>query len=279
NSVTVKALPPMTLVFLRVIIAAALLWCVILARGGAIPKQLSVWRTFLIMAVLNNVVPFCLIVWGQKEIGAGLAAILNATTPLFGVVVAGLFLADERATFLKSIGALIGFGGVVVMIGPQALGGLSVGVVSQLAILGAALSYAFAGAYGRRFARMGLDPLLTSAGQVTAASVVLLPLALAFESPFAVAPPAPHVWASVFLLAAACTAFAYILYFHLLATAGATNILLVTFLVPVSAIALSAIFLGERLTPLNALGMALIGLGLTAIDGRLWRRLSRPKPA
>jgi len=271
--VAIDAFPPLTLVAIRVGLAAIVLWAFVLARGLRAPRSPKVWIAFLGMGLLNNVIPFSLIVWGQKEIASGLASILNATTPLFTVVVAHFLLADERATPLKLAGVLTGIVGVIILIGPAALDGLGMAVFAQLAILGAAVSYAFAGVYGRRFKPMAVDPIVIAAGQVTASTIVLGPVALFVDEPFALAMPGAEIWASVIALAVLSTAVAYILYFRLLASAGATNLLLVTFLIPVSAIWLGVAILGEELLRIHLIGMAFIGLGLSAIDGRLWRRL------
>ena len=268
--VVVSELPPLTIVLLRVSLAAVSLWLFALLLGLEIPKRLSLWGAFLVMGLLNNVVPFSLIVWGQTTISSGLASILNATTPLFTVVVAGMLLSDERVTPRKLIGVAIGFVGVVLMVGPSALSGLGADVLAQVAVLGAALSYAFAGVYGRRFKAAGINPVATAGGQVTASAVVLAPIALYVDRPFDLAPPGMDIWAAIMGLSVLSTAVAYILYFRILASAGATNLLLVTFLIPVSAILLGSLVLGETLGLVHFLGMALIAAGLLAIDGRLW---------
>ena len=236
--VVVSALPPLTIVTLRVTLAAITLWGVVGLLRLSVPKSINSWIAFLNMGVLNNVIPFTLIVWGQTRIPSGLASILNATTPLFGVVIAGLLLADERITGMKLIGVLLGFAGTVLMIGPGALDGLDSAVIAQIAILGAAISYSFASVYGRRFKTMGLNPIVIAAGQVTLSSLILAPAALYVERPFALAMPGPDVWVAILALAVVSTAGAYILYFRILASAGATNLLLVTFLIPLSAILL-----------------------------------------
>ncbi|MSU91140.1 EamA family transporter [Rhodobacteraceae bacterium 2CG4] len=270
--VAVTALPVASIVALRVGLAAAVLWLVLAATGRRLPRERRVIAALAVMGVLNNVIPFGLIVWGQTSIGAGLASILNATTPLFGVVVAGLFLADERMSARRLAGVALGFAGVVVMIGPEALSGLGRAGWAQLAILGAALSYACAGTFGRRFAGWGVDPVVVATGQVTVSALMLAPAALLLDRPWTLPAPGAGVLAAVLALAVLSTALAYVLYFRVLARAGATNILLVTFLVPVSAILLGVAFLGEALAPAHVAGMVLIGAGLAAIDGRLLRR-------
>lgn len=269
--VAVAELPPLSIVLLRVGLAALTLHVVLRLAGQRLPRTAVVWLAFFGMGLLNNALPFGLLVWGQTHIASGLAAILNATTPLFAVIVAGALLADERTTPLKIVGVTIGFAGTVVMIGIGALEGLSTDVLAQLACLGAALSYALAGAFGRRFKRLGVTPLQTATGQVTASSLLLLPVALSIDKPWSLPAPDLETWLAIVALATLGTALAYILYFRILAAAGATNVLLVTFLVPVSAILLGWLLLGERLSPEHFGGMALIAIGLAAIDGRLFR--------
>ncbi len=270
--VAVGDLPPLTIVTMRVGLAAAALWMFALIIGLRPPRSFKVWAAFFGMGLLNNVIPFSLIVWGQTQIASGLASILNATTPLFTVIVAGALLSDERPTLLKIFGVVIGFVGVVVMIGGDALGGLGGHVLAQVAVLAAALSYAFAGVFGRRFKAMRVDPIITAAGQVTASSAILVPVAALIDRPLELPHPGGEVWAAIAALALFSTAAAYVLYFRILAVAGATNLLLVTFLIPVSAIVLGSLVLGERLAPVHYVGMALIGLGLSVIDGRIWNR-------
>jgi len=276
NGVAVHGLPPLTIVVLRTGLGAVALWLFCRATGVRMPADRHIWLAFFVMGLLNNVVPFSLIVWGQTHIASGLAAILNATTPVFTVLVAHVMTADEKLTWNRLAGVVLGLAGVVVMIGPAALAGLGVAILAQIAVLGGALSYAFAGIFGRRFRAMGISPAVTALGQVTASTLMLAPIALFVDHPWTLVPPGLSVWAAVLGLALLSTALAYILYFRILASAGATNVLLVTLLVPVSAIILGALVLGERLDPRHFAGMALIAIGLAAIDGRLLRRL---KPA
>ena len=268
--VAVKALPPLTIVALRVGLAALTLAAICGIAGISLRFNRGIWLAFLIVGLLNNVVPFALIVWGQSYIAAGLAAILNATTPLFTIVVAHFFTTDERITRQRMLGLGVGFTGVVLMIGLDALADLGINTVAQLAILGASLSYACAGVYGRRFQRAGVPPLATATGQLVASSLVLLPLTLLVDRPWTLSVPGVDVWLALGALALVSTAVAYILYFRILATAGATNVLLVTMLVPVSAIILGAAFLGERLSVGQLAGMAVLATGLVIIDGRIF---------
>jgi drug/metabolite transporter (DMT)-like permease len=265
----VRELPPLTIVLARVAVAALALNLMLRLGGILLPREGRIWAAFFAMALLNNAIPFTLIAWGQSHIASGLASILNATTPLFTVVVAHFFTDDERMSARKLAGVVIGLAGVVVLIGEAALRSLGLDVLAQLAILGAALSYAFGGVYGRRFKAMGLAPIATAAGMLSASTVMLLPAMLVVERPWALPGPSVTTVAALLGLALLSTALAYVLYFRILARAGATNLLLVTFLIPVSAILFGATVLHESLEPRHFVGMALIGLGLAAIDGRL----------
>jgi len=261
--VAVGELGPFTVVFARVGLAALALALVAPLRRDA------PWRAYFAMGLLNNVLPFSLIFWGQTEIASGLASILNATTPLFTLLVAHALTADEKIDRTKVVALLTGLAGVVVLVGPDALLGGSA-LWAQAACLAAALSYAFAGVYGRRFRRMGIAPTEAAAGQVTASAVLILPIMLLVDRPWLLpTPPSATVWLALAGLALLSTALAYVLYFRILAAAGATNLLLVTFLIPVTAILLGTMVLGERLEPRHFAGMALIGLGLALIDGRI----------
>jgi drug/metabolite transporter (DMT)-like permease len=270
--IAIETVAPFTLVLIRVALAAAMLWAFLLVRRERLPLPPGAPAAFLVLALLNNVIPFVLFAWAQIEISGGLASILNATTPIWGVVVAHLLTADEKATPGKVAGVLLGFGGVAVMIGTDFLGELGRGVLAQLACLAATLCYALAGVWARRFRGMGVPPIAVATGQLSAAAIVMLPLVLVFEPPWLASAPSSEAWWGLVALALFCTSLAYILYFRLLASAGATNSLLVTFLIPITAILLGALLLGERLELRHFAGMALIGAGLAAIDGRLFRR-------
>lgn len=270
--IAVTGLPPFTIVWLRVALAALVLNLAMPLMGLAMPRDRQSWIAFFGMGLLNNAIPFSLIVWGQTHIASGLASILNAMTPVATVVVAHFLTQDEKMTGNRLAGVLVGLAGVVAMIGPQALAGLGDDVLAQGAVLAATVSYAFSGIYGRRFKAMGISPLATATGQVTASTVLLLPLVLLVDRPWGLSIPGPDVWAAVAGLALLSTTFAYILFFRVMASAGATNLSLVTFLIPVSAILLGTLVLGETLAPRHFLGMALIGAGLVAIDGRLLKR-------
>ena len=281
-AIALAVLPPLTLVLARVTIGALALLAWLRLAGIALPASFRVWLAFFGMGLLNNLLPFSLNFWGQAamphEIAASLASILNATTPVFAVISAHVLTRDEKLNPSKAVGVLLGFAGVALMIAPRlgdagGIGAAGHAVTGMLACLGGAVIYGFAGLFGRRFKAMGVMPQQTAFGQLAASSVMMAPIALATDRPWTLAMPEPQVWAAVLALAVLSTAFAYVLYFRILATAGATNLMLVTFLIPVSAILLGRVFLGEHLQAVHVGGMALIGLGLAAIDGRLARLL------
>jgi drug/metabolite transporter (DMT)-like permease len=276
--IAVQELPVLTIIALRVSLAALVLWGIALFSGHQLPRGRKTWQAFLALGLLNNVIPFGLIVFGQQTIGAGLAAILNATTPLWTVLIAALFLADERFSKQKLFGVLLGLVGVFVMVGPDSLAGISRNLGAQLAVLGATLSYAFASVFGRRFAAAKISPLHTALGQVTASSFILVPLALMIDTPWASALPSQATIFAILGLAVLSTAGGYLLFFNILERAGATNVSLVTLLIPPSAIAMGMLFLEETLQGIHFIGLALIILGLLSLQGRLFR-LSRPKQA
>ncbi|MCP4380545.1 MAG: DMT family transporter [Hyphomicrobiales bacterium] len=278
-AIAVGVIPPLTVVAARVALSGVLLYAMVRATGRRLPTNLSVWAAFAAMSVLNNVIPFSLIAWGQTEITAGLASILNATTPFFTVIAAQFFTRDERITAARVVGVIIGFGGVVMMIGIDLLGDVGEHLWAQLAVLGAALSFALSAVYARRFSRLGQPPLVSAAGQFAAATAIMIPLSLVFDRPWTLPSPGWDVIGSIVGIAALSTCLAYIIYYRILATAGAVNLMLVTFLVPVTAILLGAFLLREHLSAHHFLGMAAIGVGLAVIDGRPLAMLHRGRVA
>jgi drug/metabolite transporter (DMT)-like permease len=280
TKVAVAELPPFTIVLARVGLAALALHIVVRATGGRMPADRASWSAFFAMGTLNNLVPFSLIVWAQTQIGSGLASILNGATPLFTVLLAHWLTADERLTWNRLAGVLLGFAGVTVMIGVEALAGFGLHVVAALAVVLATVSYAFAGIFGRRFKPQ--PPLVTATGQVTATSAMMLPVVLVVDQPWALDALQPATWGALIGMALLSTALGYAIFFRILATAGATNLLLVTLLIPVSAMLLGHTILGETVHLQHIAGMALIALGLAAIDGRAatasrqWR-VARPR--
>src|SRR3982750_1769893 len=279
--VAVRHVPPLTYVWLRLTIAAIAMWLFLKVRRQPLGVPRRVWGSILLLALLNNALPFTLFGWGQTHIASGLAAILNATTPIWGVVVALFLTHDERFSPRKIAGVLLGFGGVATMIGPSLLSSLGTNALAQLACVTASLSYALAAVWARRFRRIGVSPLSVTTGQLTAGAAIMLPVSLIVDHPWQLAMPPLSAWGAIVALALLCTAFGYVLYFRLIGPAGATKALLVTLMVPPTAILLGALFLNETLAPQDFIGLPLIALGLAAIDGRLISllRARRPQPA
>jgi len=267
--ILLTAWTPFTIVFLRVSIAALCLWAYLIFRGRGAPKGLKIWVNLAGMSMLNNVIPFCLFIWAQMSITGSLASILNGTMPIFTVVLGYMLARDENISGGKLLGALVGFIGVAVLIGVDALSGRGADtLLAQLAMLGTAMCYAFASLYGKRFRAMDISPAQTAAGQVTLSALFIFPLMMIFDRPWTLPLGGVHVWASVIALGTLCTAAAYIAYFRLLGSVGAVNISICTFLIPIFSIMLGASFLGEVLLPQHIIGMVIIGIGLLLIDGR-----------
>lgn len=275
NAVAVAGIPVFTVVACRVALGASILLVILRMTGQRMPSDRKAWSAFFALGLLNNAIPFTLIVWGQQHIASGVASILNATAPLFTVVLAHWLTTDEKMTGRLLAGVLTGFAGVAIMIGLDSMQSLGANVTAQIACLGGALAYALGGIYARRFRAMGIAPMATATGQVIASSAILLPFALMVDQPWTLPPPGTAAVGAVIGLGVFSTALAYVLYFRVLATAGATNALLVTFLIPVSAILLGITLLDETLLYRHLAGMALVGLGLSAIDGRPWAALRR----
>lgn len=270
--IALAELPPLTLVLYRVALAAMALLGWLLVAGKSIPKGLDIWIAFVVMGLLNNALPFSLLFWGQVRISASLASILNATTPIFTIVVAHFFTRNEKINASRLGGIGLGIAGVVVML--HADFGNNPSGLAMLACLAAALCYGSAAVFGRRFRSKGIAPMQVAFGQLAAATFLMTPLVVLLDprhQPFELSMLTIF---SVLTLALICTACAYILFFRVLATGGAVNISVVTLLVPVSAILLGSLFLAETLMPHHYLGMLLIAAGLLAIDGRIGRVLA-----
>jgi len=272
NEIAVAGLGPLTIVLGRVAIGALALTALLPVIGARLPRAPGAWVAFLVMGALNNAVPFSLIVWGQTHIDSGLAAILNATTPMFTVILAHFMTRDERLTIGRAVGVALGVAGVALLVGGDALATWSWRNLGQMAVLAAAVSYACAGLYGRRFD--GLSPVVAAAGMLWGSTVLMAPVALVGEAPWRL-DVAGVTWLAVGGLALAGTAAAYVVYFSLLARAGATNLLLVTFLMPVIALGLGILILGETVPGAAWAGLALILACLAAIDGRVGVGLAR----
>jgi drug/metabolite transporter (DMT)-like permease len=270
--VAAPVITPLTLVFLRCALAALTLHVILLGTGQKMPSDRRSLYDFTVMGLLTNVIPFGLIFYGTQTIGAGPASILNAATPIFTVLVMHFFGQNDRLTLNKAVGVILGFIGVSVMLGLQAISELGGHLIPELACLLATVSYAFSALWAQRF--RGRPPVATAAGQLTMATILVLPLTLTFEDPLGLSLPAPEVIAAVIFIAVFSTAIAFILFFRIVTMAGA-NVQLVTFLVPVSAIFLAALILGEHLELRHWIGMAVIMAGLAAIDGRIWKWMAQ----
>ena len=270
SKVGLEELPFLTLVAHRVVWACLILWAYVLFRRLPVPQDPKIWGAFLVMGLLNNVIPFGLMAWGQQFIETGLTSIFNAGTAIFGVLVAALVFPDERLTLRKGIGVLVAFFGVAIAIGLDSFREFDIRSLAQLAVIGGTISYAFAAAWARK-TMAGLSPQVSAAGMLTGASLIILPVALVIDG-LPKVPQNPATWMTIAYFAAIGTAFAYLLYYRVLAMAGSGNAMLVTLLIPPVAIVLGAIILNERLAASAFAGFALLALGLLILDGRLFRR-------
>ncbi|MEX3015258.1 DMT family transporter [Gymnodinialimonas hymeniacidonis] len=264
--VGLEELPFLTLVAHRVFWACLILWAYVLIRGLPIPRDPRIWGAFLVMGLLNNVIPFGLMAWGQQFIETGLTSIFNAGTAIFGVLVAAAVFADERLTPRKSLGVLVAFFGVAVAIGLDSFRQFDIRSIAQLAVIGGTISYAFAAAWARK-TMSHLPPQVSAAGMLTGASLIILPVTFAIDGVPQV-PTLPATWAAILYFGVVGTALAYLLYYRIIALAGSGNAMLVTLLIPPVAIVLGAVVLGERLAPSAFAGFGLLALGLILIDGR-----------
>lgn len=265
--IALREVPPLTVALHRVFWAVPALFLVVCWQRIEIPRSAHTWLCYLMMGALNNAIPFSLIFWGQTSIGSGLASILNGTTAVFGVVVAGLLLADEPLTPRKIVGALFGIFGVAVIMGLDALTNFSLQNLGQLAIMGAALSYGFAGVWGKSFLS-SYPPVMNAFGMLVGSTILMIPVVF-FTEGMPVLTLITGVWASLFAVAIFSTAIAYLLYFKILARAGSANLMLVTLLIPPIAVTLSVVFLGEELGLEAWIGFGIIAIGLAITDGRL----------
>ena len=264
--VAAPEIPVLTLVLVRVGLAALVLHLVVLASGRAYPRRASELGRYSLMGLVNNVLPFALIVYATPQIGAGAASILNATAPIFALLIAHVATADERITLPKLAGIALGIAGVVAIAGPEALSGAAGNLLPVAAMLGATFCYGISAVLGRTF--RGNDPRVSAACQLTASTLMLAPVALLIDRPWAMPVPSlSALWAAA-ALALFSTALAYVVFFALISRAGATNTVLVTLLIPVGGTVLAWLLLGESFGPGELAGMLCIGLGLAVIDGR-----------
>jgi len=259
-----EEVPVFTLVAHRVFWAALILWAWVLWRGLPLPKGWRIWAALLVMGMLNNVIPFTLMAWGQQFIETGLTSIFNAATAVFGVLVAALVFADERLTRWRLAGFLTGFAGVAIAIGPEALLSFDIRSLAQLAVVAGTVSYAFAAAWAKATLKT-LPPQIAAAGMLTGASLVMLPLALVIDG-VPQAPTLPATYAAIAYFAVFGTAIAYLLYYRVLAMAGSGNAMLVTLLIPPVAILLGWLVLEEQLTTGAFFGFGVLAAGLVMLN-------------
>ena len=265
--IALNEIGPLTAVAHRTVWAMLILWTYVIAARLPLPNTPRIWGAFVAMGLLNNVIPFSLMAWGQLHIETGLTSILNAATAIFGVIAAAIFFADERLTARKVIGVTLGFLGVATAIGLSALTQFDIRSLGQLAVIGGTISYALAGVWARKMLG-GLTPQVAAAGMLTGSSLITLPAAWIVEGPISLQ-LSPQTWAAIAYYAIVATAIAYLLYYRVLAMAGSGNLMLCTLLVAPVAIILGALVLGEAL-PLRAYaGFGLLALGLIILDGRL----------
>ena len=262
----------LTIVAFRVGLAAAALWAWVLIRGLPVPRNLGWFGACLFLGLFNNILPFCLIVWGQTHIPSGLAGILMASNVIFSVGLAALIFRDERLTARKSIGVALGLTGVALTVGPGLVTALDLTSLGQLAVLGASLCYAVSSIFSRKHLAL-VRPEVVAAGMLTVSSLAMIPLAVWVEG-------APHLtylprtWGALLYISVLSTALAYILFYRVLQTAGAGNVSLVTLMIAPVAVVLGAISYGEALAPHAYLGLGFLALGMIVIDGRLLARFS-----
>ena len=269
-AVAVKELPPLTLATARVVLAAAALYVFLLATGEKMPRDRASWIAFFGMGLLNNAGPFILLNWGQTHIPSGVASILLGTTPFFTAILAHFVTSDEKLTGSRLLGVTLGLAGITTIVGGSALSAIGDNIAGQLAIVGAAIGYSLSSLWGRwQFRTLDTSPSVAATGMLICSSLILMAIVM-FDRPWTLPVPGGGVIWAVLGLALPSTALAYVIYFRLLRTIGATNLMLVTFMMPVTAIMLAVTLLGERLELRHILGMGLIALGLVAIDGRAW---------
>lgn len=272
--VGVTTIPPITFIAGRTLIAGALLFAFMRMSGVSMPRDRATWRNFMVQAVLNSVIPFTLIAWAEQSVEAGLATILNATTPIFVFLMTWLFVRHEPVTVRKLVGVVAGIIGVGLIVGTGALQGLGREFASQLAVIIATISYAWAAIFGRNFA--GHHPLVPAAGSMLCGAVMLVPASLVVDRPWTLVPSAESVVA-LFGLAVFSTALAFVIYFRLLRTLGAIGVTAQAYLrVPIG-VSIGVVALGESLAPTAWLGFVFVVLGVAAMT--LQPRRARPAEA
>lgn len=264
--IALNEIPVVTSVLHRTGWAMLVLWVVVIVQRQTIPRDPRVWGAFLVMGILNNVIPFGLMSWGQLYIESGLTSILNAATAIFGVIVAAMVFADERLTIRKLAGVSLGFLGVATAIGLEGFANFDPRSTAQIAVILGTISYALASSWAR-LKLSHLPPTLAAAGMLTVSTFILLPAAFLIDGPVAL-DLMPQTWISIAYYSLIATAGAYLLYYRVLAMAGSGNLMLVTLLIPPVAIVLGAVVLGEELRPQAYVGFVLLAVGLLILNKR-----------
>ena len=273
--ICVGSIPLFTFVAGRMLMGGCVLYAVLLLQGDNMPRLGQAWIPFAFIGFFNALLPYGLIAWGEQYISSGLAAILNATTPIFTVIIAHYFISDERFTVGRITGILLGFLGVVVIVWPELQRGMSFDVWGQLAVVGGSLGYAIAIVYARKHLQ-GVPAIKTSIGMLASGFVMTIPLVLLLEDPLAIQ-PTRAAWLSWVALGVFGTAVAYLLYYWLVRHAGATYTSLVTFLLPPMGVFWGAVILGETIGWIQAVGSLVILFSIMLVNGYLdkpWRRLT-----
>ncbi|RWN38283.1 EamA family transporter [Mesorhizobium sp.] len=258
----VETIPPVTLIAARTLIAGGILLALIRWRGLALPRDAASWHRFAFQACLNSVVPFTLIASAERSLDAGLATILNATSPIFTFLLTALITRHEPVTMRKLFGVGAGMSGICLIVGTQALGGLGHQLWAQLAVVAATVCYAGAAIFGRGF--KGLDPMIPAAGSMLCGAAILVPLSLVFDRPWTLAPSTASILA-LLGLSVFSTALAFCIYFRLIHTLGSVGTTSQAYLrVPIG-VGIGAVFLGESLGPATWWGMAFVVAGVAAM--------------
>ncbi|MEQ1538630.1 MAG: DMT family transporter [Sphingorhabdus sp.] len=270
--VGLRSFPPITLVFIRVGFAVPAMWLAMRIMGQRLPTDMRIWALLTVVGAFNCALPFTLFFWGQQYLDSSYAAILNATTPLWGVITAHFMTSDEKATPSRITGVLVGLSGIIVMVGPDAMKGLSDNLLAQIACLISTVFYSLAAIFGRRLSQTSLTPMAVATGQTMTAALLMVPIMLVVDQPWTMAMPRLDATLAGLALALISTALAYFLYFRLIDWSGASNAQLVAFLMPILAVILGIAFLGEHLNQGQIIGAVLIAFGLVIIDGRLLAR-------
>lgn len=275
TGVAIKELPVFSIVMARYAVAAPIMICLIYWLGQRYPWNSDIFKAGLFLAAFNQLIPFSLITWGQSHIPSAVASIVNAAGPIITLVMAHYMTRDDRMNGQRASGVVIGFAGMGIMIGAGAMQALNASIAAQLACVLASFSYAFGSITARKFSRDNIKPTELVAAQSVVAGIILLPLVLVVDRPWTLPMPSSGTWLSLLGLGLLSSTIGHLIFFRLLATAGATNLSLVSYFMPITAISLGVLFLGDVLEPRHIAGLCIIVCGLAIMDGRPWRALQR----